>query len=135
MGCYIWYSEERGPSLPSPLLAVPNVTAHPSTASLPITVSLLYNGPLLSGFNAGIKGLMAHHWLLELSHFRLSLYDAFWLASAAQIRARVPNAPRKDFTRDAVPATTLSIYQGLDPPAVCWIAYSTTSLKLNLAVV
>jgi len=39
-------------------LAVPNVTAHPSTASvgLPITV-LLYNGPLLYGFNVPIKGL------------------------------------------------------------------------------
>ena len=31
----------------SPIVAVPNVTAHPSTASVPITV-LLYNGPLLS---------------------------------------------------------------------------------------
>ena len=30
----------------SPLIAVPNVTAHPSTASVPISV-LLYNGPLL----------------------------------------------------------------------------------------
>jgi len=29
-------------------LLVPNVTAHPSTASVPITV-LLYNGPLLCG--------------------------------------------------------------------------------------
>jgi len=29
-------------------LAVPNVTAHPSTASVPITV-LLYDGPLLCG--------------------------------------------------------------------------------------
>jgi len=27
-----------GPSPPRPLLAVPNVTAHPSTASVPITV-------------------------------------------------------------------------------------------------
>jgi len=41
---------------PSPLLAVPNVTAHPSTANVPITV-LLYDGPLLCGFNAAIKGL------------------------------------------------------------------------------
>ena len=40
----------------SPLLAVPNVTAHPSPASVPITV-LLYDGPLLCGFNAAIKGL------------------------------------------------------------------------------
>jgi len=38
VGCYIWWSEEgtgRGRSPPSPLLAVPNVTAHPSTASVP----------------------------------------------------------------------------------------------------
>jgi len=38
VGCYIWYSEE-GPGWaaapPSPLLTVPNVTAHPLTASLP----------------------------------------------------------------------------------------------------
>jgi len=38
VGCYIWYSEE-GPghaaAPPSPLLAVPNVTARPSTASVP----------------------------------------------------------------------------------------------------
>ena len=60
MGCYIWYSEEgtgRGPSPPRPLLAVPNVTAHPSTASVPIAV-LLYNGPLLCGFNVSIRGFI-----------------------------------------------------------------------------
>jgi len=48
---YIWYSEEgtgQGPSPPSPLLAVPNVTAHPSTTSVTITV-LLYNLLLLCG--------------------------------------------------------------------------------------
>jgi len=58
VGCYIWYSEEgtgRGRSPPSPLLAVPNVTAHPSTASVQITV-FLYNGPLLCGFNVSMKG-------------------------------------------------------------------------------
>ena len=38
-----------------PLLAVPNVTAQPSTASVPITI-LMYNGPLLCGFNVAIKG-------------------------------------------------------------------------------
>jgi len=57
--CYVWYSEEgtgRGRSPSRPLLAVPNVTVHPSTASVPITV-LLYNGPLLFGFNVPIKGL------------------------------------------------------------------------------
>jgi len=37
-------------------LAVPNVTANPSTASVPITV-LLYNGPLQCGFNVPVKAL------------------------------------------------------------------------------
>jgi len=41
---------------PRPLFAVLNVTTHPATASVPITV-LLYNGPLLCGFNVPIKGL------------------------------------------------------------------------------
>ena len=57
VGCCIWYSEEgtgQGPSPPRPLLAVPNVTAHPSTASVPITV-LLYNCSLLFSFNVPTK--------------------------------------------------------------------------------
>ena len=37
-----------------PGCTVPNITAHPSTASVPITV-LLYNGPLLCGFNVPVK--------------------------------------------------------------------------------
>jgi len=46
---------DRSP--PSPILAVPNVTAHPSTAKLPITV-LVYNDYviLLCGFNVSIEG-------------------------------------------------------------------------------
>jgi len=40
---------------PSPLLTVPNVTAYPSTASVPITV-LPYDGLLLCGFNVASKG-------------------------------------------------------------------------------
>ena len=48
-----------GPSPPRPLLAVPNVTAHPSTASVPITV-LVCNGPLLCGFNVVTKGLIGN---------------------------------------------------------------------------
>ena len=58
VGCYIWYNEEgteRGCSAPSPLLAVPNVIAHPSTASVPISI-LLYNGPLLCCFKGLLKG-------------------------------------------------------------------------------
>ena len=43
VGCYIWYSEEgtgRSHRRPRPILAVPNVTAHLSTASVPVTVLL-----------------------------------------------------------------------------------------------
>ena len=46
VGCYMWYRDKgtgRGGSKPRLLLAVPNVTADPSTASVPITV-LLHNG-------------------------------------------------------------------------------------------
>ena len=46
-----------GPQPAQALLAVPNVTVHPSTVSVPITV-LLYNGMLLCGFNVLIKGLI-----------------------------------------------------------------------------
>ena len=47
-----------GPQPAQAPLAVPNVTAHPSTASVPITV-LLYNGPLLCGVNVPVEGLRA----------------------------------------------------------------------------
>ena len=53
-----------GSGPPRPLIAVPNVTAHRSTACVPITV-LLYDGPLLCGFNVAIKGLTrppVRHW-------------------------------------------------------------------------
>jgi len=47
----------RAAAPPSPLIAIPNVTAHPSMASVPIAV-LLYDGPLLCGFSMAIKGLI-----------------------------------------------------------------------------
>ena len=56
VGCYIWYSKEgpwRAGAPPSPLL---DVTVHPSTASVPITV-LLYDDLLLCGFIVVIKRL------------------------------------------------------------------------------
>jgi len=49
----------------SPLLAVPNVIAHPPMPSVPITV-LLYAGPFLCGFNVAIK------WLSTVSYFCLA---------------------------------------------------------------
>jgi len=54
-------STGRGRSSPRPFLDVPNVTAHPSTASVPITV-LLYKGPLLCGINVPIKGLNYYYF-------------------------------------------------------------------------
>jgi len=62
MGCYMWYCDEwpgRGRSPPRPLVAVSNVTAHPSLVSVPIAV-LLYDGPLICGFNVSIKWLGNH---------------------------------------------------------------------------
>jgi len=47
--CYIWYSEEghgRAAAPPSPLLTVPNVTAHLSTASVP--TSYIQRGAIIA---------------------------------------------------------------------------------------
>jgi len=77
VGCYIWYSDEgtgRGPSPPGPLLAVPNITAHPSTASVPITV-LLYNSMLLCSFNVGIKGLKVELLKIVAGYSHLICYS------------------------------------------------------------
>jgi len=55
-GWAVTFGTARGlGSLPKSLLAVPNVTAHPLTASVPI---ILYNGLLLCGFNVHSKGLI-----------------------------------------------------------------------------
>ena len=95
MGCYIWYSEDgpgRTAAPLSPLLAVPNVTAHLSTASVPIV--FLYNAPLLCGFNVPIKGLSVDR-NVDASFFisgktksiHTDTYNEFpagWLAIAAQ---------------------------------------------------
>jgi len=49
------YSKE-GTGQGRPLLAVPNVTAHPSTARVPPLTILLYNGLLVCDFNVSVKG-------------------------------------------------------------------------------
>jgi len=48
------YLVQRRRDWPGPLLAVPNVTAHPPTASVPITV-LQYSGLLLCGFYRAMR--------------------------------------------------------------------------------
>ena len=84
----------------SPPRCIPNVTAHPSTASVPITI-LLYDRPLLCGFNVGIKGLTRIHignWLRPGHHLavhqppRLRLCDHvchFVSHSVCRITAKV----------------------------------------------
>jgi len=61
-----------GCSHASPLLTVPNVTAHPSTASVPVTV-LLYDGPLLCCFNVAIKGLREYCCLYKTAATKAGL--------------------------------------------------------------
>ena len=74
------HSVQRGGDWHRPLLAAPNVTAHPSTASVPITV-LLYNGPLLCGFNVAIKGCdfakVADHHAVSSDSLCISYCHAF----------------------------------------------------------
>ena len=46
VGCYIWYSKEgsgQAGAPPSPLLVAPNVSAHPSTASVPTSYYLMWH--------------------------------------------------------------------------------------------
>ena len=54
MGGLLHLIQRRGQAA-APHMPVFAVTAHASTASVPITV-LLYNDPLLCGFNAPVKG-------------------------------------------------------------------------------
>jgi len=59
VGCYIWYSEEgtgRAAAHPGPPRCN-KWNSHPSVANVSITV-LLYNGPLLYGFNVPIERLI-----------------------------------------------------------------------------
>jgi len=74
-----------GRSPHGPLLAVPNVTAHPSTVTV-----LLYNGPLLCSFNVPIKGLKKKATVNEQE----SLEDCFFQLLLSLIRV-----PRKLFTK------------------------------------
>jgi len=89
LGCYIWYSEEetgRGCSPPRHLLTVPNVTAHPSTASVPITI-LLNNVMLLCSFNVAIKGSITNRrseWCAEAGR-----QPGFWELACMASRADV----------------------------------------------
>jgi len=105
VGCYTVYGSARrgtgrGRSPPRPLLVVPNVRAHPSTASVPITV-LLYSGPLFCGFNVPIK------WLNATPPYRATLAGCSW-ASRVQTRhhgVQLPARSSASVPRGIMPAS------------------------------
>jgi len=124
VGCYIWYGEERprrAAAPPSPLLTVPYVTAHPSTARVPITV-LLYDGPLLGSFNVAIKWLklsLKMYILLALLYAILcysirlhSLFDTYchrcWCFCLAASKIFKLSSPAADKSRSPDSATRSS---------------------------
>jgi len=81
-----------------PLLSVPNVAAHPSTASVAIAV-LLYNGPLLCGFNVLVKGLMFDTTNLTNRHqYHSDIFSCFGRSQMGHIS---PN------NKDATPHNTV----------------------------
>ena len=93
----MWEGTGRGLRPPRPLLAVPNVTAHPSTASVPITV-LLCNDPLLCDFNLPIKG----QWLYDLSVSSYTGVMKYYLVFQCWYDCRLKEKFEKKFGRDAI---------------------------------
>jgi len=82
------YCNCRSP--PRPLLAVPNVTAHPSTASVPITryccITVRYSAVLMclqKGYNAFICGLLSLLLLLLMMMMRSDSEDDSYRRDAA----------------------------------------------------
>jgi len=74
VGCYIWYSVEgpgRAAAMPSPLLNVPNVTAHPSTANVPTLYLSMWH------YNCTLKGQrLTKFWLKWETQMDLNLWTA-----------------------------------------------------------
>ena len=81
VGCHIWYSEEerpgRGRSPPMPLLAVPNVTAHPSTASVPTSYHLMWHYNCLCTLKGKVNQIAKQRptQYLPMVHFQLPWRD------------------------------------------------------------
>jgi len=85
VGCYIWYSEE-GPGWagapPSPLLTVPNVTAHPSMASVPTSYYLMWH------YNKGLKLIWCTVWNHNVLSSLKSTVSLTWLWNNCTVPAR-----------------------------------------------
>ena len=87
----------RAEAPPSPLLAVPNVTAHLSMASVPITV-LLYDGPLLCVFNVAINGLNSLHQRLRAKVDPLSTSKCTDTYVQVSMSCNCPSLPSIDWS-------------------------------------
>jgi len=75
----MWYSEEgtrRAGAPPSPLLAVPNVIAHPSTASVPTSYYLMWHYTCLDfkGLNCLYDSFKIHDDLDSVTYRNFLLY-------------------------------------------------------------
>jgi len=83
-------------------LAVPNVTAHPLTGSVPISV-LLYNGPLFCGFNVPNKWLNityrtpGHTTCCTSNIIMIQAQDAGWTGYRVHSRGGRQGTSRKQF--------------------------------------
>jgi len=87
---------------PSPLFTVPNEAAHPPMTSVPIT-ALLYDGPLLFGFDVAIKGLIFMDVRLKVT----SLMDY-----CNTVLARATKSNSNELERARTPQSVLSVERG-----------------------
>jgi len=84
VGCYIWYSEDgsgRVGAPPSPLLAVPNVTTHPSTASVPTSYYLMWN------YNC-LWTLKGYRFRLQISYKYIKNFTAIFFTRTISFNRR-----------------------------------------------
>ena len=104
VGCYIWYIEE-GPGQPgalhSPLLAVPNVTAHPSTASVPTSHHLMW-----------------HYNRVNALRNRFLCVSTLWMEHCRHITASVPVATDNVNKQQFDPMACNNTADKTDPQAV-----------------
>ena len=78
VGCYIWYSEEgpgRAAAPPKPLIAVPNVTAHPSTASVPTSYQSIEK--TITGVMVKVREVNPFNFSMHNFHVR-GHYESYW---------------------------------------------------------
>jgi len=90
VGCYIWYSEKgigRGRSQPRILLAVPNITAHPSTASVPTSYYSMWHNNCLC-IAKGCPSLTTAH-PIDRVRYVVSAKRVLWSGDVQRLMSRL----------------------------------------------